>query len=73
MHIYADFRVDYNDDGYCDYDVDNNEIILSKEIGTSIAYSSTTEHEIKEILSGERWSIVMPITNNVIIEKKSII
>ena len=48
-------------------------IILSKETGTAIAYNSTTQHEIKEILSGERWSIVMPISDKVVLEKKSII
>jgi hypothetical protein len=63
----------YTGGEYICYDNNDNKIILSKEIGTAIAYNSTTEHEITEILSGERWSIVMPINNKVVLEKKSII
>ena len=63
----------YTGGEYICYDNIDNEIILSKETGTAIAYNSTTQHEIKEILSGERWSIVMPISDKVVLEKKSII
>ena len=62
----------YTGGEYICYDTDGNEILLSKETGTAIAYNSTTPHEIKEILSGERWSIVMPISKNVIIEKRNL-
>lgn len=61
---------DYIGGEYICYDENNSEIILSKEIGTAIAYDATTIHEIKEIVSGERWSIVMPISDQIIVEKK---
>jgi hypothetical protein len=64
---------DYTGGEYICYDKNNNEIILSKEVGTAIAYSSTTFHEVREIHSGERWSIVMPIANYNIIETKHLL
>lgn len=63
----------YTGGEYICYDADDNEIILNKEIGTAIAYSATTPHEIKEITSGERWSIVMPINYKMLIQKKSLL
>jgi len=64
---------DYTGGEYICYDKDNNEIVLSKEVGTAIAYNATTLHEIREIHSGERWSIVMPIANYYIIETRQLL
>ena len=64
---------DYTGGEYICYDKNNNEIVLSKEVGTAIAYNATTLHEIREIHSGERWSIVMPITKYNIIETKNLL
>lgn len=60
---------DYIGGEYICYDTNNNEIILSKEVGTAIAYDASTFHEIKEILEGERWSIVLTIMKKDILEK----
>jgi predicted 2-oxoglutarate/Fe(II)-dependent dioxygenase YbiX len=43
---------------------------LNKEVGTAVAYNSSTLHEIKEIHSGERWSIVVPVWKKYLLEKK---
>lgn len=59
----------YTGGEYICYDTNNNEIILSKEVGTAIAYDASTPHEIKEILEGERWSIVLTIMKKDILEK----
>jgi hypothetical protein len=63
----------YTGGEYVCYDENNNEIILSKEVGTAIAYNSTTLHEIREIHSGERWSIVAPIWKNWLLEKRNLL
>lgn len=49
--------------------LNNEEIILNKEPGTAIAYWSGYEHEVKEIEDGERWSIVLTIPKQLILEK----
>jgi len=51
---------------------DDNDIehTLPKEPGTAISYHCRILHEIKEILDGERWSIVLPIEKDFIIEPK---
>jgi len=64
---------DYTGGEYICYDKNNNEIVLSKEVGTAVAYNSTTLHEIKEIHSGERWSIVVPVWKNYLLEKKHLL
>jgi hypothetical protein len=63
----------YEGGEYICVDNNNNEILISKEVGTSLAYYATVPHEIKEITKGERWSIVLPLTKDVIIEKKELI
>jgi hypothetical protein len=65
-------NADYTGGEYVCYD-NNNEIVLSKEVGTAVAYNATTLHEIKEIRSGERWSIVAPVWKHQLLEKKSLI
>lgn len=64
---------DYKGGEYICYDQNYKEIVLSKEVGTAIAYNATTLHEIKEILDGERWSIVLPLLKYDLLEKKSLI
>jgi hypothetical protein len=64
---------DYTGGEYICYDNNNNEIVLSKEVGTVVAYTSTTLHEITEILSGERWSIVLPVWKNYLLEKNNLL
>ena len=64
---------EYDGGEYVTWDDGGNEILISKESGTALAYHCRIEHEIKEITKGERWSIVMPITKYNIIEKKSFI
>jgi len=63
----------YEGGEYICIDNNKNEILISKEVGTSVAYYCTVPHEIKEITKGERWSIVLPLTKNIIIEKKELI
>jgi predicted 2-oxoglutarate/Fe(II)-dependent dioxygenase YbiX len=64
---------EYDGGEYILYDIKNNPIILSKESGTAITYKSTVPHEIKEITKGERWSIIMMIHKDEILEKKQLI
>lgn len=64
---------DYDGGQYVCYDENDKEIVLNKEVGTAIAYNATTLHEIKEILNGERWSIVLPLSKYDLLEKKSLI
>jgi hypothetical protein len=54
---------------------DDNDIedTFPKEPGTAISYHCRTLHEITEILSGERWSIVLPIEKSFIIETKNLL
>jgi len=60
---------DYTGGEYICYDTNNKEIVLNKEVGTAIAYDASTLHEIKEILDGERYSIVLTIMKKDILEK----
>ena len=60
---------DYTGGEYICYDTNDKEIVLSKEVGTAIAYDASTFHEIKEIVDGERWSIVLTILKKDILEK----
>jgi hypothetical protein len=60
---------DYDGGEYLCFGPNDEEIIISKETGTGLAYHCSVPHEIKEITKGERWSIVMPITKKIIIEK----
>lgn len=50
--------------------LDEKEIVLNKSVGNAIAYWAGTEHEIKEIEEGERWSIVCSVGKNIIVEKE---
>ena len=63
----------YSGGEYICYDTNDKEILLSKEVGTAIAYDASTFHEIKEIVDGERWSIVLTILKRDILEKMYII
>ena len=51
----------------------SDEIIISKEAGTAVAYNARIPHEIQEITNGSRWSIVMPISSLEIIETKTLL
>jgi predicted 2-oxoglutarate/Fe(II)-dependent dioxygenase YbiX len=55
------------------WDENNNEVLISKETGTVMSYHGKIWHEIKQITKGERWSIVMPIKKNHIIENINLI
>ena len=50
--------------------LDDTEIVLNKEMGNAIAYWAGTEHEVKEIEEGERWSIVCSVVKDMIIENE---
>ena len=63
----------YTGGEYICWDDNNNECLISKQTGTALSYHGRILHEIKEITSGERWSIVMPITKHNIIEKINLI
>jgi hypothetical protein len=63
----------YEGGEYTCWDDDNNEVLISKKIGTVMSYHCRIWHEIKEITKGERWSIVMPIKKNHIIQKINLI
>ena len=63
----------YEGGEYVIWDDNENETIISKEIGTALAYHGRLFHEIKKITKGERWSIVMPLNSFNIIEKKSLL
>jgi hypothetical protein len=63
----------YTGGDYICYKNNNEEILFSKEAGTTLAYQSNVEHEIKEITSGERWSIVFSLTKEAILDKSNII
>lgn len=64
---------DYTGGEYVYWDNYENELLIPKEVGTAISYHCRLPHEIKEIKSGERWSIVMPISYYNIKEKSSIL
>lgn len=49
----------YEGGDYIIYDVDDNPIIVDKEIGNVCFYQSQTPHEVTPIISGERWTIAM--------------
>ena len=63
----------YEGGNYVCWDDNNNEIIISKEVGTAVAYNARIPHEIQEITNGSRWSIVMPISSLEIIETKTLL
>jgi hypothetical protein len=63
----------YDGGEYLCWDDDNNEVLISKQIGTALSYHCRILHEIKEITNGERWSIVMPIKKHHLIEKINLI
>lgn len=63
----------YEGGEYICWDENNNEILISKQTGTVLSYHCRIWHEIKEITNGERWSIVMPIKKQHIIEKENLI
>jgi predicted 2-oxoglutarate/Fe(II)-dependent dioxygenase YbiX len=46
---------------YICYDEKKQPIYLSKEVGNVVAYNSDTLHEITEILSGTRYSLVIKV------------
>jgi hypothetical protein len=63
---------EYEGGEYVCWDYKNNEIVFSKEAGTAVSYHCRTPHQINEITKGNRWSLVMPIHNWEIIEKKNL-
>jgi len=63
----------YEGGEYLCWDDDNNEVLISKQMGTALSYHCRIFHEIKKITNGERWSIVMPIEKKHIIEKINLI
>ena len=63
----------YEGGEYLCWDDDDNEVLISKQMGTALSYHCRIFHEIKEITNGERWSIVMPIGKKHIIEKINLI
>lgn len=63
----------YTGGEYVYWDNYENELLIPKETGTAISYHCRLPHEIKEIKSGERWSLVMPISYYNIKEKSSIL
>lgn len=64
---------EYTGGEYVYWDNYENELSIPKETGTAISYHCRLPHEVKEIKSGERWSIVMPISYYNIKEKSSIL
>jgi hypothetical protein len=62
----------YEGGEYVCWDGNNNEVLISKQTGTALSYHCRIPHEIKKITNGERWSIVLPITKNQIIETKNL-
>lgn len=60
---------DYVGGNYLWWDEKNKQNIFSKDVGTAISYSSLVPHEITEIIDGERWSIVIHITNHYLNKK----
>jgi hypothetical protein len=63
----------YEGGKYICWDDNNNEVLISRKIGTVTSYHCRIWHEIKEITDGERWSVVMPIKKQHIIEKPNLI
>jgi hypothetical protein len=65
----------YTGGDYICYDEENQPIYLSKEVGNVVAYNSDTLHEITEILSGIRYSLVIKVHTweLVVKNKKSLI
>ena len=48
---------------YIIYDENDNKIVIDKKIGNVCLFQSQIPHEVTPVLSGERWSIAMFITN----------
>ena len=63
----------YEGGEYVCWDDNNNEVLISKQIGTALSYHCRIWHEIKKITNGDRWSIVMPIKKQHINEKINLI
>jgi hypothetical protein len=65
----------YTGGDYICYDEENQPIYLSKEVGNVVVYNSDTLHEITEILSGIRYSLVIKVHTweLVVKNKKSLI
>lgn len=59
----------YSGGDYICWTEDKTEILISKKVGTSLCYDAKIEHEIKKVTSGERWSLVVPITKRMIINQ----
>ena len=55
---------DYMGGEYVCFNENGDEIVLSNQVGNSIAYHCKVPHEIRKITHGNRWSIVMPINRN---------
>jgi predicted 2-oxoglutarate/Fe(II)-dependent dioxygenase YbiX len=54
---------------YICYNINNEVVNISKEIGNVVAYQSDVLHEIKEIASGVRYSMVIKIHSWELIHK----
>jgi hypothetical protein len=54
---------DFEGGDYICYDPSNNPIIIPKSVGTVLGYTSEVPHEITEVTSGDRWSLVFIGTN----------
>jgi hypothetical protein len=60
---------EYQGGDYVCYNKTNNSVHISKEVGNVVAYTSDVLHEIKEILEGVRYSLVIKIHSWQIVKK----
>lgn len=59
---------DYVGGEYICWDTSDLPIVISNHIGNVSAYHVSVPHQINKIIKGNRWSLVMPIGTNEIIE-----
>lgn len=65
--VNAQLNNDYTGGEYILYR-DDEQIILNKDMGNAITYWAGTEHEVKEITEGERWSLILSITKKLLVQ-----
>lgn len=63
---------DFSGGDYICYDINDKPIHFPKKAGTVIGYTSEVPHEITEVLSGDRWSVVF-ISNGLIKKNNKLI
>lgn len=63
---------EYKGGDYNCWDSQENLTIFPKTTGTTLLYTGDLLHEITPITEGERWSIVLAVTKDAILEKSSI-